>query len=80
MGNNQGQPVDLSKLSQRELLILVVTKVDVLEKASGIQTDRQNTMAIELAIVKTKIKQQAGIIGFFTGLGSSIIMWLITKH
>lgn len=78
--DNQEQPVDLTKLSQREMLILIFTKVEALEKTSGTQTNKQQMTDIELAVIKTKIQQQAGIIGFAAGLVSSIIMWLITKN
>ncbi|NNV54534.1 hypothetical protein [Limnovirga soli] len=73
------QDIDLQKLSQRELLILVYTKVEALENTSKEQTNKQNSTDIELAILKTKLQVWSGIIGFCTGIISSVLVYVITK-
>lgn len=75
----QEQPIDLTKLSQRELLILVYTKVEALDKTSNEHTAKQNDTDIQLAVIKTKMQLWSAVIGFFTGLLGSIIMVIITK-
>ncbi|MDP1812345.1 MAG: hypothetical protein Q8K66_13165 [Sediminibacterium sp.] len=73
------QPIDLQKLSQRELLILVYTKVEALEKTSVQQTEKQIGTDIQLAVIKTKMQIWAAAIGFATGLLGSIIILVIAK-
>lgn len=77
--SNVEQPIDLTKLSQRELLILVYTKVEALDKTSNEHTTKQNNTDIQLAVIKTKMQLWSAVIGFFTGLAGSIIMVIITK-
>ena len=78
MGNNE-QPIDLTKLSQRELLILVYTKVEALEKTSSEHTQKQAITDIQLAVIKTKMQIWSAVIGFTTGLISSLLMLIITE-
>ncbi|HMO63307.1 MAG TPA: hypothetical protein PKC39_14575 [Ferruginibacter sp.] len=79
MSQQDQQPVDLNKLSERELLILTYKKVEELEGITGEQTKAQNATDIEMAIIKTKMQMWSGIIGFVAGLIASILMMGLQK-
>ncbi|MBS1641553.1 MAG: hypothetical protein JSR11_03660 [Bacteroidetes bacterium] len=71
--------IDLNKLKERELLILVYKKVENLEETSKEQTGKQIQTDIQMAILKTKIQMSSAIIGFVTGLFSSVVVIVIAE-
>ncbi len=78
MGNSE-EKVDLQRLSERELLILVYNKVKTLEKTSDEQSMKQANTDIQLAILKTKLQTWSAVIGFIAGLASSLIVVFLSK-
>lgn len=79
MAENTEDAIDLSKLSQRELLIQVCTKVDAMQKLTAEQANKQAMTDIQLAVITTKIQMWCAIIGFVSGIGGAIMMLFITK-
>jgi len=71
--------IDVHKLTIRELLIQVHNKVELLENGYSEQALKQQSMDIELAVMKTKMQLLSAVIGFAAGLLSSVITLLISK-
>jgi 2-phosphoglycerate kinase len=76
---NDTEVIDLNKLKERELLILVYKKVESLEKESAEQTNKQQMTDIQLAVIKTQMRMQVALIGFASGIASSLIVFLFIK-
>ena len=55
MSDATSQVIDLNKLSEREMLILVYRKVESLEKTTESQTTKQAQTDIQLAILKNPL-------------------------
>jgi len=72
--------IDPNKLSIREMLIVIHKKVEGLEKSSVEQRTKQETTDVQLAILNTKMMMWAGFMGFLSGIGGSVITFLITNH
>ena len=77
MSDATSQVIDLNKLSEREMLILVYRKVESLEKTTESQTTKQAQTDIQLAILKTKMQLWSAVIGFVTGLTSSLVVLVL---
>jgi hypothetical protein len=77
--SNNDEAIDLQKLSQRELLVLIHNKVEMLERANEEQTNKQMKTDIELAVIKTKITLTGAVVGFFSGIAGSIIVAIVVK-
>jgi hypothetical protein len=75
----QHQPVDLNKLSQRELLILTYKEVEQLKIITGEQASKQSATDIEMAVIKTKMQLWSAVIGFITGLAASLLLLALEK-
>jgi hypothetical protein len=60
------EPIDLNKLSQRELLILLHS--DVKELKEDMKSVRE--LEIKVSNIETKNKVWAGLVGFFTALAT----------
>lgn len=77
--SNYDEAIDLQKLSQRELLVLINNRLEMLEKVNAEQINKQMQTDIEMAVIKTRLQVWSAIIGFGTGLAGSIIVLIITK-
>lgn len=73
------QDIDLNNLSQRELLILLLRRVDILEKKVEMIGTENTQMKIEQAVFKTKLQFGSALIGFAAGLLSSVIVMFLAK-
>ena len=71
--------IDLNKLSQRELLILIYHDVKELKKEVNGIKDREITMALKVNELETKSKLTGGIVGFFSGLISGVIAGIASR-
>lgn len=83
MGTPDDKTIDLQKLSPRELLIQVYNNVESLKRTTSNHAEKQMQMEIELAVIKTKMQLWAAIIGFISGIGSSLLVSVIlsaVKH
>ena len=76
----ENEPIDLNKLSQRELLILCASdirqlKVDSKELREQNQqlAQKQQDQALQINSLETRAKVYGGIGGFITGLAWSLI-------
>lgn len=65
--------IDLNKLSQRELIILLHSDVKELKDEVKELKDTQNTMAIELNTMKTKSTMWGAVAGTVVGIGIAVI-------
>jgi hypothetical protein len=77
--NENEKDIDLNKLSHRELLILVHSDVKELKRTQKVQTEKQQSFEVQLTILKTQSKIWGAFIGCASGIGASLIFWLITK-
>lgn len=78
MGYNN-EEIDLNKLSQRELLIVVYNKVENLERVNADQIQKQMNTDIDIAVMKSKITTWGATVGFFSGIAGSIIVAIIVE-
>lgn len=79
MSEERKELIDLNKLSERELLILLNHKVQGLDERVEHMEDGQQEMALKINSMESKSKVWAGIVGFFTGLFALILERLINK-
>jgi hypothetical protein len=63
MGDKKEEPIDLNKLSQRELLILCVRDVQELKE----KDKEREKLAMQVNTLETKIKVWGAIAGFVSG-------------
>lgn len=79
---NTDELIDLRRLSQRELLILLHTKMNEVEKVQQEHTATLQAIAIERATEKGKMKVVGAISGFISGLITAIVAAIATgaKH
>jgi hypothetical protein len=69
----QKEFIDLKKLTQRELLILVHNKVEILEKKGEKAEESHEKMLLKVNTLETKSKVWGGLIGFITAIITIII-------
>ncbi len=73
MGQSEEKLIDLTKLSQRELLIVLANDVRELKDELKEVKQEQHKMALQVNTLKTQSKMAGGIVGFISGLVSGII-------
>lgn len=74
---SQENGIDLQKLSQRELLIVTYRKVEELTTSLKEQSDKVETHEVKLAIIETKVKTWAAVVGAIVAIACEIISNLI---
>ena len=67
------EPIDLSRLSQRELLILCARDIQELKKDFADMKTEQNKMKEDLITSKAHNKVWGSVIGFMSGFLSGLI-------
>jgi len=72
MAEEKEEPIDLNKLSQRELLILCATDVRTLKKDFEKMKDEHQTMELKVNTLEAKSKVWGGIAGILTALATII--------
>lgn len=73
MAEEKEEPIDLNKLSQRELLIVVATEVKGLkENVNSLQAGQQE-MKLKVNTIETRGKVWGGIMGIF-GAGAVAVL------
>lgn len=79
MSEHKDEPIDLNKLTQRELLILCTR--DVQETKAEVKELKKELEDLRLKVntLETKSKVQGGVVGFFSGLLSGVIGSLISR-
>jgi len=75
MAEKKEELIDLNRLSQRELLILMHAKVEAIEKTIEQINEREQQMALKVNSLETKSRMWGSIAGF----GSAIIAILIER-
>lgn len=65
--------IDLQKLSQRELLIVTYRKVEELTSSLKEIWSKQEVHEVKLAVIETKVKIWAGIIGAASAMAVQFI-------
>ncbi len=71
----ENQNIDLQKLSQRELLIVTYRKVEELSTAMSEQAKKVEGHEVKLAVIDTKVKTWAALVG----AGVAIVIEIISK-
>lgn len=64
------EPIDLNKLSQRELLIINTKDLKELKQEMKDMQECQQEMKIKMNTIETRGKVWGGVFGFFAGLGT----------
>lgn len=72
MGNDK-ELIDLNKLTQRELLILVATDVRELKVEVEEIKKREAAMALKVNELETRSKVWAGVVGFFAAIVTVLV-------
>lgn len=62
------EPIDLKRLSQRELLIVVATKVEELKTQNDELEKGQNRLSLKVNAIETRSSVWGSVGGFFTAL------------
>jgi hypothetical protein len=73
MAEEKEQPIDLNRLSQRELLILCATDIRDLKKDVEAMQKKQYELETELINTKAHGKVWGSVLGFISGFLSGLI-------
>lgn len=73
MAEEKEEPIDLNRLSQRELLILCATDIIQLKRDFAEMKIKQEQVDIDLINAKAHNKVWGGVIGFISGFLSGLI-------